>query len=182
MRKLSYAAQKVILLLEAGVCLGLSRNPRQYFRVLKWAHKEWKDINRRAVHKAIRDLYKSKMLSLREFSDETVELILTNEGREQALCYKLDEIGIPRMSKWDKKWRVVLFDIPEKNRKARDAFRFHLKKLNFFEYQKSVFVHPYDCLNEINFLIEFHNVRPDTRFIIADSLDNEFHLKQHFKL
>ena len=53
---------------------------------------------------------------------------------------------------------------------------------DFFEYQKSVFVQPYDCKNEIEYIIEFYNIRKYVRFIIADSLDNELHLINHFKL
>src|SRR3990167_2211250 len=63
------------------------------------------------------------------------------------------------IEKWDKKWRVVIFDIPEKSRMARDALRRKLKELEFRELQKSVFVHPYECKKEIDFIIEFFNLR-----------------------
>ena len=182
MRRLSYNSQKILLLLLGGLSLGLSRNPRQYFRIVRGIKKEWDDISRRSIHSAIKSLYQSKLVSCRDLVDGSVELVLTEMGNEQALRYNLEEMIIPEMPKWDNKWRIVLFDIPEKLRVARDGLRFHLKKLNFFEYQKSVFAHPYNCLNEVNFLIEYHNVRPYVRFMIVDSMDNEFHLRQHFKL
>ena len=62
---------------------------------------------------------------------------------------------INKPKKWDRKWRIILFDIPEKIRKARDVFRYHLNQLGFYEFQKSVFVHPYNCKDEIDYLIEF---------------------------
>ncbi len=89
---------------------------------------------------------------------------------------------IPKMKKWDGKWRVFLFDIPENKKKFRDIFRSHLKKLGFFEFQKSVFVHPFDCENELEFLIEFYNIRANVRFILAEKIDNELHMKNHFNL
>ncbi len=109
-------------------------------------------------------------------------MVLTEKGNKKALTYNLDKMEIKEPEHWDKKWRMVLFDVPEKTRWIRDAFRHHLNQLGFYEFQKSVFIHPFDCQNEIDYLIEFYNARKFTRFIIADSLDNELHLKSHFKL
>ena len=96
--------------------------------------------------------------------------------------YNIEIIKIKDMEKWDKKWRIVLFDVPEKSRVIRDALRRALMKIGFFEYQKSVFIHPFDCRDEIDFMIEFFHARQYARFVIADSLDNELHLIKHFKL
>lgn len=41
---------------------------------------------------------------------------------------------------WDGKWRVVVFDIPEKYRKVRDVFRRRLKEWGFKHMQKSVWM------------------------------------------
>jgi CRISPR-associated endonuclease Cas2 len=98
------------------------------------------------------------------------------------LRYNLEKISLKPSTSWDKKWRIVLFDIPEKNKKARDVLRFHLKKMGFFEYQKSVFITPHNCEKEIEFISEFYRIKPFIRIIIATKLDNEFHLKSHFKL
>ena len=96
--------------------------------------------------------------------------------------YNLNEMAIKKPKRWDGKWRIVLFDIPEKIRKTRDIFRHHLNQLEFYEFQKSVFVHPFDCHDEIDYLIEFYNARKFVRFIVAESLDNELHLKKKFNL
>lgn len=46
--------------------------------------------------------------------------------------------------KWDKKYRVVIFDIPEKERKTRNWLRQELYLLNYQKLQESVFIgkHP----------------------------------------
>lgn len=54
--------------------------------------------------------------------------------------------------KWDKKWRVVIFDIEEVNRSVRDRLRKKLKELGFGMIQKSVFVSPHDIIQD---LLEF---------------------------
>lgn len=174
--------QKLLLLLLGGLSLSLSRNPRQYFRTLKAIGKGWNEIDRQAIKNAIVDLYKSKLLEEKENKDGSLTIILNENGKRKALTYQIDEMKIKKAQKWDKKWRIVLFDIPEKKKKIREALRHHLKNFDFFEYQKSVFVHPYDCKNEIEYIIEFYNIRKYVRFITADSLDNELHLIHHFKL
>ncbi len=124
----------------------------------------------------------SKLISEKQNKGDAITMILTDKGKEKALTYNLDEIVIKKPKHWDGKWRIVLFDIPEKRRKIRDAFRHHLNQLEFYEFQKSVFVHPFDCQNEIDYLIEFYNARRFIRFIVAELIDNELHLKSHFKL
>lgn len=50
--------------------------------------------------------------------------------------------------KWDKKWRIVIFDIEEKQKKTREALRYKLKELGFGMIQESVWVSPYDVITD----------------------------------
>jgi len=84
--------------------------------------------------------------------------------------------------KWDGKWRIVVFDIPEKKKGVRNALRRKLKELGFYELQKSVFVFPYECGNEIEFIVEFFELRPYVRTGVLEKIDNTTHLKRIFKL
>ncbi|MBI3070024.1 MAG: CRISPR-associated endonuclease Cas2 [Candidatus Levybacteria bacterium] len=69
---------------------------------------------------------------------------LTSVGKERI---KRDfPLFILQKEKWDGKWRVVVFDIEETNRNARDIFREKLKELGFGMLQKSVFITPHDVL------------------------------------
>lgn len=179
---MSTVSKKVILLLGGGLLLGLSRNPNNYFKILKAIGKEWGDIDKRALHRAIKNLYKSKIIDVKEDKNGVTTLVLTEKGKQKVLKYNLDKIIVPKMKKWDNKWRVVIFDIPELRKKIRDALRFHLKKMGFFEFQKSVFIHPFNCQDEIDYLIEFYGIRRYLRFLVAESIDNELHLQKHFNL
>lgn len=165
-----------------GVALGLTGSPTQYFRILESATKAWGDINKRALHNAIRRLYRSKLIDAKDNPDSSVTVILSNKGKKRALTYQIDEIKIPEMKKWDRNWRVVLFDIPEKFKKSRDALSLALKKMGFYKFQKSVFVHPFECQNEIDFVIEFFSLRPYVRYLTASHIDNELDLKHRFRL
>ncbi len=62
---------------------------------------------------------------------------------------KFEEMEIKRPEKWDGKWRIIIFDIPNTKKGARDALRERLNVLGFCQMQKSVFVHPFASLTQI---------------------------------
>ncbi len=172
--------RKTLLLLLAGISLGCAGSPRAQWRVLKELHREWEKINRQSLERAIQSLYESKLLVARKNHDGTVTMELNDAGRKRALTFNAGAMKIKRPQKWDGQWRVVLFDVPEERKRDRDALRFHLKKLGMHELQKSVFVHPFECRDEIDFIVELHDLRPHVRFLSAHSVDNALHLKKIF--
>ncbi len=174
--------RKVLLLLETGIALALSGSPLICFKVLKRAGKEWQKIQAEAMRDSIRRLYQSKLIDARDNADGSTTIILTQEGKRKALTYKIDEMKVAKPKVWDKKWRVILFDVPESRRKMRDALRYHLLQIGCRELQKSVFVHPFDCCDEIDFLIEFYQARSFVRLIVADYIDNAPHLQHKFRI
>lgn len=182
MSKNGFNKQRILLLLLAGITLGFSGSPRRYARILKLAGREWRDINRREFNRAIRRLYESKLISCVKMPDGTMQVVLNKNGRKLAMQYKLDEMKIPTPSRWDGKWRIIMFDVPEQKKRMRDTLRMRLKQLGFHEFQKSVFVHPHECRDEIDFVIDLYNARQYVRFIEAINIDNELHLKKKFDL
>lgn len=56
--------------------------------------------------------------------------------------------------RWDKKWRVLIFDIPEKIRWRRDVFRAKIKEIGFGMAQQSVWVSPNPFEDDIREYIE----------------------------
>ncbi|MEK9174477.1 MAG: hypothetical protein AAB725_00710 [Patescibacteria group bacterium] len=174
--------QKILLLLSAGIGLSMAKSPRQYFKVLEEAGWEWKNINERALNSAIRSLYKSRLVREHENPDGSLTMVLTDKGKKKVITFNIDNMTINKPKIWDKKWRMVLFDIPEKHKSAREALRETLRKIGFREYQKSVLIHPYNCQDEVSFVVEYFNVRAYVRLVTATELDNEIHLKKIFSL
>jgi len=180
LNRLGPVQQKVLLIILGGIGLSLSKTPKQYFRVIKEVSKEWKNINKRTIERAIFSLYKSKLIKERENPDGSLTMVLTEKGEEKIITFNINNMKIKKPKRWDKKWRIVLFDIPEKHKKAREAMRDILKKLGFYKYQESVFIHPYPCDDEISFVTEYFDVKSYVRTLVAESLDNELHLKKIF--
>ncbi len=181
-RGLGKIQKKVLALICGGVALACTPSPQGQLTILRKLRKEWKEIDRKALHKAIRALYKSHLVDFRERGNGNVEMTLTKEGKKRVVSHNLDTLNIKKPARWDGKWRIVCFDIPKEEKKAREALRFHLRRLGFHPFQKSVFVFPYACENEIDFLIECYEMRPYVRKIVAQEIDNAPHLKQIFDL
>jgi DNA-binding transcriptional regulator PaaX len=108
---------------------------------------------------------------------------LTPEGKQKAGVFQIDKLRIQKPKHWDKKWRLLLFDIPEKRRVSREALRGKLKEFGFMQFQKSVWVHPYNCKAEMELLQEFFGLsRSEMQLIIAESLDGDRELRKEFHL
>lgn len=181
-RKLRPTTQKILILLMGGVALALNHSPRKHFQILKSIQKNWEWIDKHNLHRNIKNLYRSRLVDAKENKDGSVTLVLTNSGKSHAITYKIDEMKIAPMNKWDKKWRIAMFDIPEKYKKARDALARSLKNMGFHQLQKSVFIHPFECQNEVNFVTEFFRVHKFVRTIIAEKIDNDLAWKKKFNL
>jgi len=162
--------------------LGLTRRPDAYFRIVRGIAKEWRKINERNLRTAIKNLYKSKLVDYKENTNGTIKIILTEMGRSKILKYDLDKIEIKKPSHWDKLWRLVVFDIPEDKNLGRKALAAKLKELGFYPMQKSVFIHPYECKNEIDFITEMFELAPYVRFLRVKDVDIELDLKERFHL
>ncbi len=92
-----------------------------------------------ALSKAIKRLRENGFVDF--VSDKELILRLTDKGRSHALWTRLKFED----RKWDGKWRMVIWDIPEKRRKARDLLRHQLKQLGFEKIQNSVWASKKDC-------------------------------------
>jgi phenylacetic acid degradation operon negative regulatory protein len=106
---------------------------------------------------------------------------LTLLGNERAKKYKLNSMRIQTQKKWDGLWRIVMFDIPEEKMMARRAINLILKKLGCVQYQKSVFITPYPCEKEINFVGECFDARKYLRIITAKEVEGVEQIKKVFK-
>lgn len=109
-------------------------------------------------------------------------LALTHKGKRLVNQKALETLKPARPSIWDKKWRMVMFDIPEEFKNRRDSFAAGLKRMGFVPIQKSCFVFPFPCFEEFEVLADFYQVRRFTTFLVIESLEKSHALARHFKL
>ena len=93
-----------------------------------------------------------------------------------------DKLILKNSDIWDKKWRVVMFDIPETHFKERRLLSYKLFELGMYQYQKSIYVYPYDCTNVIAFASKFLDVEKYVQQMTVIEIDNLPELKKFFKL
>jgi len=104
--------------------------------------------------------------------DHHTVITLTPAGRKVALRYALDEVEIEKPFRWDGSWQVVMFDIPNTLRVARNALRTRLKRLGLVPLQESVWLSPYPCRDEVRFLAHMLGVESHVKTMTVSSLDD----------
>jgi len=132
--------------------------------------KSFGEFPRRQVRTALRRLEKKGYI--RSWGEKNAwKFKLTKEGRSLLEKKKIEEIQIQKPASWDGKWRMVVFDIPEQYRQARNVLRGKLEHLGFRYLNLSVWVHPFECREEINAIVEYYDVGKYVRYVIVDSFD-----------
>lgn len=110
------------------------------------------------------------------------ELGLTQEGYQAALKTLFENYYIQKPDKWDGVWRVVIFDVPTSKNRFRDILRERLENMGFLQMQKSVFVSPYECKNELDLICEVYDLWDHVNYFEALNIDNEGELRRSFGL
>jgi DNA-binding transcriptional regulator PaaX len=133
------------------------------------------------IKKSLMRLEKSGLVKKKTTNgDEYYSLTLL--GNIRAKRYKLDSMKIEPQKKWDGMWRLVMFDVPEKKMMARRGINLVLKKLGCVQYQKSVFITPFPCEKEIDFVGECFDVREHIRVITARDVEGVEAIRKVYKL
>jgi len=107
---------------------------------------------------------------------------LTKEGEKTLRTWEIEDYKLNQPKHWDKKWRVVIFDIPEKKKKIRDQVRNLFVSAGFERLQDSVWVYPYDCEDIIGLLKTDFGIGKDVLYLIVDEIENDKYLREVFNL
>ena len=172
---------KVLGILASGFMLNLAKDKKQRFGLHRQCDRLWYSIDRKQLYHVLRSLKLNGFVKIIRDSQNVEKIYLSEKGRNKWLQCQFRNLKITRKKNWDKKWRIVLFDIPETKRKIRDALRKKLKNLGFLEFQKSVFIYPYPARDEINFIINYFNIEYNVYYLETPiSPDKTF--RGHFNL
>ena len=112
-------------------------------------------------------------------------LKLTRKGKVKTLLYKLQSLQMQeqKSKRWDGKWRIAIFDIPEhKGRAQRHQIRRALCFAGFCYLQKSVNAYPYELPAELISFLKESGLFSFIRFLRVDKMDDQCDLKKKFKL
>lgn len=140
-------------------------------RIKEKLRQEWE------IKKAVKQLQEMNYIKI-DKNGKRVHLI--DKGILELLRFKLQQ----SRPEWDKKWRIIIFDVPENRRKERDFLRSRLRWLGFKELQKSVWAFPYDIKKEIEDLLTIcdFGTKGDIRFLAVEKIESDKDLRKVFDL
>ncbi|MFH1657642.1 MAG: CRISPR-associated endonuclease Cas2 [bacterium] len=160
--------------------LGDVVNPPEIFKLKSWRDiccpeesKFWREYekkkNKRQFGQFLNYLKTNNYIKIKNL-EEGKGILLTSKGIQRALKvkYKLT----PNLKKRkDKKWIMVIFDIPEKARRYRDCLRKFLYSLGFQKLQQSVWVSPYQVNKELEEIIRIHSLDKFIKIFLIEEVE-----------
>lgn len=172
----------ILAVLGLGAIVFVGALAPNIFSATKHYSKRPVKYSEKQLQKSIYNLKRRKLIKIIREKNGKTEVKLTNKGRRRIREFMFNEITIPKPAHWDGKWRVVIFDIPVKFNRGREALRAKIKKLGFFQLQKSAWIFPYECEDELLFIAETYNVEKYIEVLTVERLFHAKQLRNKFKL
>lgn len=135
--------------------------------------KEWRKFNLWRLRETIKRLNAQKIIEVKEGVIE-----ITEKGRKKLLKFNLDDMDLGQ--KTDGKWRIIIYDISESKKKERDFLREILKRMKFLKLQRSIYLTPFICEDEIEYLKQMFGVGDEVKILKITGIDNEQAYKEYF--
>ncbi|MDP3974872.1 MAG: hypothetical protein Q8P88_01100 [Candidatus Jorgensenbacteria bacterium] len=84
--------------------------------------------------------------------------------------------------KWDRKWRLVSFDVPVYDDSKRKFLRSLLKEFDFYQLHKSVWVCPNHLAEHFWKLAVHYDLEKYCKVMLVEIMEGDAELKKHFRL
>lgn len=123
-------------------------------------------------------MHEQKIIEVLEKDGQEV-IKLTDKGHVRFLQLKMEDI-INKSNRWDGKWRIVIYDISKMKKGAVTILRRMLTKSGFLRLQKSVYLTPFKCAEEIEYLRQYFGVGQEVIYLEISKLENEQYYKEYF--
>lgn len=177
--KTEIAKDVVTWLMIGGIVAVVATSP-YFIQGLVRAFPRWKRYKSKQLSNVFYRLKREGYITI-ERRDYDIFLSLTKEGRKKAGRFQINDLRVKTPKKWDKKWRIFIFDIAQRNVFVRNALRGFLKRLKFYPLQKSVWIHAFECKDELNLLKAFFGLKDqDARLLVADDIGEDGKVKEFF--
>ncbi len=151
--------------------------PRPFETKYAWARR-LRNVDADRAYRALYNMEKQGWIKVKREGNNRF-IALTEQGQLEALLRKA---SVQRAAKWDGKWRVVIFDIPEEANYKRSHFRRLLRQNHFMKLQASVYASPYPLNREAILYLRQKGLMDYIRILKVEEMDNDADLKKKFKL
>jgi DNA-binding transcriptional regulator PaaX len=133
------------------------------------------------VRRSLRQLERRGLIRATTRSGERT-VMLTAAGRTQLAYWQLPARHRRTPRRWDGRWRLVCFDVPDTERTARRVLRQKLCEFGFLQVQKSVYIYPYECNDIVSILQDYFRLRPYLFYATTDHVLNDGRFRRHWSL
>src|SRR3989344_6132325 len=144
------------------------------------SRKEWEKFNLWRLKQVLKRMQNSKYVEI--VTQRGVPVVkITDKGKEKLLKYDLQNLQLDQ-SKWDGRWRLIIYDVGKDKKRQVDTFRRTLNNLKVLRLQRSVYLTPFKCEDEIEYLKQVFDLDEEVQVLLIRSLDNESTYKKYFGL
>ncbi len=171
----------ILRLVGAGVVVGAAVVAPNAAQLIDYLNPTGR-AERNRIWKAIKYLEDKHRLHIEE-KNGTQYVQLTEKGRRELDELLIWELAVKQPRFWDHKWRLVMFDFPTTYRdQTRRSFRSKLEDMGFVQYQRSVFIYPHECAQEIDIIADWFQVREHVRYVVATEINDMRYFVKEFGL
>jgi DNA-binding transcriptional regulator PaaX len=157
--------------------IGAAPSPSAMAKILRELRVKDSTKNRKWIRRRLRALHEQHYVEIsnEQYSLSELGVRLIEEERLRRL-----RVETPKV--WNKEWHLVAFDIPKQKSHVRIQFVRLLQNLGFVFYQRSVWIHPYDGVDEVRKIALHFDILPFVSFIVATHVDGSHAFRRHFRL
>src|SRR5574337_352735 len=158
-------------ILVPGLAIGLDKPFNALMNTLD------KRAREREFRRVLNYMERQKLISRQKYQHG---IEITEKGRRRLRKVEFDNLKVNKPKKWDGKWRLVIFDIPEEHKSARNSLGSKLKLLGFTPLQRSVWIYPFPCHELIESIKLYYKVTRFVTYVEASHIDKDGVLKNRF--
>jgi CRISPR-associated endonuclease Cas2 len=178
--------RRVLMLLSQGVALSVlttldydRHHPYAYLYKDYFNEDDVGECQRKYLRQTVKRLERNNYIHV-DRSGDTEQVILTDKGRKEILTIAFEAIKVDKRSRWDHRWRIVVYDIYSSKKSFRDKFQKILHNSGFYPLQESIYVHAYPCEKQVDLLRRYLGIDGEVRLIIAETIENDQDCREYF--
>lgn len=140
-------------------------------------------MDKKSARRTLTYLEYRKLVDVKMLPDGNIEYRLTSNGLRRYKKARLEDIKIKTPLNWDKKWRMVVYDIPTQrsNQGIRRELIDQLRQNRFRMLQKSIWIHPFECKEQVGIILDLLNLDKYASFFTVEDANFHDHAVEMFK-
>ena len=140
--------------------------------------KGWEEYNLWRLRQVVKRMQNSQLVEIKE--EKGIPIVkISKKGKNKLLKYDIEKMQLDQ-SNWDGKWRLIIYDVKTPKRKNSEMFRRVITNLKFLKLQKSVYLTPFKCEDEIEYLRQVFEIGNEVLILTVRNLENEEAYRKYF--